>query len=311
MIRRRSVLGPLLLAAALVGEAGCSSAGGVPQPGVVKPKTAGIDRTTVTGPELAKLLDDNPTAIANRERDEAEAKRIAAEKAADADAKAKELVADADEATRKARQEKVEGLMKKASDALEAKSFDVAADAAKQVIALDDKSYPYAYVILGDTFLEAHDYGKALENYRKAMELDPNDGWAAQRAAQALLKLKRPTEARDLLRKYVAAHPDASADTWDALAWIELDSGDYKKAEAAFQNAVKASNGKDAEAWYGLAMIAAHNNDPAATEKALNALFELEPERRLVIARDPTFFRARLWPNVRAIFSPQKMAEAK
>jgi outer membrane protein OmpA-like peptidoglycan-associated protein/Tfp pilus assembly protein PilF len=311
MIPRRSVFfGPLFLSLALVAEGGCAGAG-VPQPGVVRPKAAGIDRKAVTGDELAKLLGDNPFAIANREREEAEEKRVAEEKAKDAEEKAADAKADAEEAARKAKQEKVEALMKKAGAALESKSFDVAQDAAKQVIALDGENYPYAYVILGDTFLEAHDYGKALEAYKKAMELDPNDGWAAQRAAQALSKLKRPTDARDLLRKYVAAHPDADADTWDALAWLELDTGDLKKAEAAFQSSVKASNGKDAEAWYGLAMIAAHRNDPDATARALEALFALEPERRLVIERDPTFFRARLWPNVRSLFSPQKMAEAK
>ena len=307
--RRSSFLAPLLLAC-VFGAGGCSSAG-MPAAGTVKPKTAGIDRKAVTGEDLAKLLDDNPTAIANRQRLDDEAKRLAAEKAKDAEEKAGDAKADAEEAARKAKQDKVEGLMKKAGDALEAKNFDVAQGAAQEVIALDDKNYPYAFVILGDTYLEAHDYGKALENYRKAIELDPNDGWATQRAAEALLKLKRPTEARELLRKFVAAHPDANADTWDALAWMELDAGELKKAEAAFESAVKASGGKDAEAQYGLAMIAAHRNDPAATEKALATLFELEPERRVVIERDPTFFRARLWPNVRALFSPQKMAEAK
>jgi outer membrane protein OmpA-like peptidoglycan-associated protein len=58
-------------------------------------------------------------------------------------------------------------------------------------------------------------------------------------------------------------------------------------------------------------MIAARRGDPKATEKALTALFDLEPERRLVIERDPTFFRMRIHGNVAALFSAKKMADAK
>ena len=308
-MKRRTIFAATWL---LLAIPACASTSGksVKQPG-------GFDRNAESGEKIASLLNDNPWAVAHRagggddsqladQSGDDEQKKAAAEEKAQKDAEA-------------AKQAKIESLMKQSETALAAKDYDGAMTAARSVIELDPKGYPYAFVVLGDAYARweasggktAHDYGKALESYKKAMELDPNDGWAANRASQALLKLKQPTAARDLLRKFVDGHPDVEADTLDALAWIELDLGDWKKASAAFDKAIKASNGKDAEAYYGLAMIAARKNDPNATEKNLAALFELEPDRRVVIERDPTFFKVRMFGNVKALFSDKKMAEAK
>jgi outer membrane protein OmpA-like peptidoglycan-associated protein len=271
-----------------------------------------IDHGSEDGDALAKLLEDNSYAVAQAKKRAVDG--ASTNVASDADEAAKEK-SEAEEAAAIAQKEKdrlaAEAAMKRAQSALEAKDIDAAAKNAREAIALDGKDYPYAYVILGDTLLEAHDYGGALEQYRKAMELDPNDGWAANRAAQALQKLKRPKEARDVLEAFVDAHADVDADTLDALAWNELDLGDVKAAQKSFERAEKVADGKDAEAWYGLAMIAAGRKDAAATQKDLEALFALEPERRVVIERDPTFFRMRLYPGVKALFTPQKMSESK
>ncbi len=282
----------------------CGGAG-YPSKGSVAPKSGGIDRKVVDKDGLAKLLNDNPTSIARRAKDGQGGQGLAT----------KDGGTTGDDPTGggpvEAPEPDISGIMKKATDALEKKDFANAQKYANEVIALDPKGYPYAYVVLGDVALEAREYEKAYDYYRKAMELDPKDGWAAQRAAQALLKLKKPIDARALLRKFTTDNPTTDADTYDALAWIELDLGDTKKAEAAFKKALEVSNGKDAEAWYGLALIAARRADPKETERCLTALFELEPERRLVIERDPTFFRMRIHGNVKALFADKKMAEAK
>jgi len=273
--------------------AACASSG-YPDKGSITPKSEGIDRKVVDKDELAALLNDNPTSVARREKDNG----------------APEVAAAAPEPEAPAPPDP-NPIMKKAQAALEAKDFAAADKYAAEVIALDPKGYGYAYVIRGDVALEHKKYGDALAFYKKAMEADPKDGWAAQRAAQAYVKLSKPFDARSTLRKFVSAHPEADADTWDALAWLEMDLGDIGAADAAFHHAVTASGGKEAEAWYGLAMIAARRNDPKATEKTLTALFDLEPERRLVIERDPTFFRVRIHANVKALFDDKKMAEAK
>jgi len=296
----RKVMNALRIAPLLVVLTGCSSATW-PQKGPVAPKVSGIDRKVVNKDELAALLNDNPASLARRAKEGAPDTAVAKKgdgspntgggPAADADAGA---------------------LMKKAVEALENKDYVNAEKYAKEVIAIDDKGYPYAYVILGDVALEStKDYERALEHYKHAMELDPKDGWAAQRTAQAYTKLKKPLEARATLRKFTTDNPDTDADTWDALGWMEMEFGDLKKAEHAFNEALRVSDGKDPEAWYGLALIYAKRHDAKGVEKALAALFALQPERRLVIERDPTFFRMRMHPNVAALFSPKLMAEAK
>jgi outer membrane protein OmpA-like peptidoglycan-associated protein len=278
---------------------GCASSNAWPEKGPVAPKAGGIDRKVVNKDELAALLNDNPTSLARRAKDGVGGSAMASKGGGPND------VNDGPELD-------AGPIMKKAVEALEAKNYGEADKLAREVIAIDPKGYPYAYVILGDVALEStKDYEAALTNYKKAMELDPKDGWAAQRAAQALMKLKKPQEARALLRKFTDANPDTDADTWDALAWMEMELGDWGKAEHAFKEALRVSQGKDPEAWYGLALIYARRQDYAGVEKALAALFDLQPERRLVIERDPTFFRARINAKVAALFSPKLMAEAK
>lgn len=287
------------LVAVAVLSMGCASSSGWPAKGPMVPKQGGIDRTAAKGQEIATWLNDNPTSLARRAKDGA----------SDVAAKENDPADDAKEDDKAAPD--AEPIMRKAVEALEAGDFVTAAKLAREVLAIDPKGYPYAWVILGDAALAQKQYAEALESYKKALELDPNDGWAAQRIAQVYQKLGKLPEARATLRKFTADHPGADADTWDALAWLELDLGDMKRAEEAFKKALEASDGKDAEAWYGLAMIDARRNDPIAVEKDLKALFALQPERRLVIERDPTFFRMRIHPNVAALFSPKAMAEAK
>lgn len=285
----------------LVVLTGCASASAFPEKGPVAPKRAGIDRKVVTKDELAKLLNDSPTALARRARDGADS--AWASKGGGPNGPGD--VSDGPELD-------AGPIMKKAVEALEAKQYAEADKLAREVIAISPKGYPYAYVILGDVALEStKDYEAALTNYKMAMELDPKDGWAAQRAAQALMKMKKPQMARALLRKFTEANPDTDADTWDALAWMEMELADIAKAEHSFKEALRVSDGKDPEAWYGLALIYARRQDANGVEKALAALFELQPERRIVIERDPTFFRARINPKVAALFSKKLMAESQ
>lgn len=292
---------PVLVLLSACAAQGCASGASWPGKGPVAAKSEGIDRKVVNKDELAALLNDNPTSLARRAKDVADS-ALASKGGGPNGTDGPDAPPGPDAGP----------IMKKAVAALEAKDYADADKLAREVIAIDPKGYGYAYVILGDVALEStRDYATALTHYKKAMELDPKDGWAAQRAAQALMKLKKPQEARALLRKFTEQNPDTDADTWDSLAWMEMELGDTPKAEHAFKQALRVSQNKDPEAWYGLALIYAQRNDAAGVEKALAALFELQPERRLVIERDPTFFRARINPKVAALFSPKLMADSK
>jgi hypothetical protein len=98
----------------------------------------------------------------------------------------------------------------------------------------------------------------------------------------------------------VKAHPDADADVYIALGNDERDLGDNAHAEAAFRAAVERSGGKDADAYYGLALVAAK---PGVTVAAVRSLLALDPSRRDDLARDPAFARLRKNPAVRALLA--------
>jgi outer membrane protein OmpA-like peptidoglycan-associated protein/Flp pilus assembly protein TadD len=265
----------------------------------------------VSGDEVAAWLQDNPTALARREaarREAEEQAELDAERAADEAARAEE--AKRDEEAAKA-PPACDAEMKKATAALETGDLDEAERWAKSVVARNPKDYPYAYVVLGDVALARGQHQAAYDFYAQAMALDPSDGWTVQRAAQALVKLGKHEEARKLLREWLTLHPDADADAWDALAWLEMDAGDGKRAKEAFENANRLAKGKDPEAWYGLALLAARRGDAKEVVRTLTELFALEPERRLVIERDPAFFRLRWYKDVAALFDEPHMAAAR
>lgn len=294
--------------AALAAAIGCATAS--PRAATVRAPRQ-LAAAHVSGEEVASWLQDNPTALARREADRREAEeraRLDAEREADEVARAEEARA-AELAAKAPPTCDVE--MKQASDALARRDLDEAERWARVVVERNPKDYPYAYVILGDVALGRGQWQAAYDFYARAMALDPNDGWAVQRAAQALVKLGKPTEARALLRGWLAAHPETDGDAWDALAWLELDAGDGKAAKEAFEHASRVAGGKDPEAWYGLAMLAARRSDVKETARALEALFALEPERRLVVERDPAFFRLRWFKELAALFDEPHMAEAR
>jgi tetratricopeptide (TPR) repeat protein len=204
-----------------------------------------------------------------------------------------------------------DGLMKKAEDALEAKRNDEAEKNAREVVRVDPKGYPSAYVILGEVASGRAAYGEALRDFEKALELEPNEDSTMVHIAEALEQLGRKTEARDRLRQYVGARAQVSGDVDDALGWAELDEHDAARAEQAFRSALKATGDKDADAYYGLAVVAADRNDARATEKALNAVFALQPERRIEASKDEAFAEVRRSPVVGALFTKKKLLEAE
>jgi tetratricopeptide (TPR) repeat protein len=211
---------------------GCASSG-VPPKGSVSPKSGGIDRKVVDKDELAALLNDNPTSLARRAKDGAsDPNGEAVAKGDDGQGGGPEASAEEPAPPDPA------PIMQKAQAALEAKDYANAQKYAQQVIDMDPKGYPYAYVILGDVALEQKKYEQALAYYKKAIELDPKDGWAAQRAAQVLDKMGKKAEARGILRKHVMANDKVDADTWDALACD--DRGASRRSEGDREGAHRA-----------------------------------------------------------------------
>jgi tetratricopeptide (TPR) repeat protein len=195
----------------------------------------------------------------------------------------------------------VDAIVTRAERAVEAKDWTLAEKLAKQAIELDAAGYPYAYVVLGDVVFAKGDHARALALFKKALALDPNDGWATLRAADALGELNRNEEARQMLRTFVASHADAESDVFVALGASELEQGDTLRAETAYRRALDHSAGKDADALYGVALVAARRGKAVETARALSALFAVDPDRRDEVRRDERFRKIRGAKSVRAV----------
>jgi tetratricopeptide (TPR) repeat protein len=198
-----------------------------------------------------------------------------------------------------------DALLERARAALAAHDIDGAEKLAREALAADSDSAD-AHVVLGDVALDRKHPSEALGSYERALALDANDGWALVRASEALAALGRRDEARERLRTFAASHANASADVCDALGWAELEAHAPAHAKAAFTRALAASDEHDADAWYGLAVLAADAGNARETERALRRVLALEPSRRAEAESDEAFEPVRSSPEWRALFaSPQ------
>jgi tetratricopeptide (TPR) repeat protein len=192
-------------------------------------------------------------------------------------------------------------LVDAADRALQDHEYAKAEDLANEVIARDPAGYPYAYVALGDALVALSRVDEGLAMYQRALQLEPDDGWAAQQTAEAIGKLGRHRDALQFLRTFAASHPGADAELFDALGWLELDYGTRAAAEKAFGTSVVKSNKSDPDAYYGLAVVAADRGQIAKARDALKALFAIDPARREEVAKDEAFSELRRTPSIAAL----------
>jgi tetratricopeptide (TPR) repeat protein len=204
--------------------------------------------------------------------------------------------------------EDADALVERAQAALDAHDAGAAESLAREALTQNEKDAD-AIIILGDAALARHRPADALAAYERAQALDGDNGWAIVRASEALEALGRTGEARTRLRAYVAAHPDTIADVFDALGWRELDSHDPVRAKSAFSQGLKISNESDADAWYGLAVVAAGTENAAEVGRTLRRLFALDPQRRTEALADEAFEPVRQSVEWRELFpAPAKPA---
>jgi tetratricopeptide (TPR) repeat protein len=184
--------------------------------------------------------------------------------------------------------DEADALVERAQAALGAHDAGAAESLARDALTQDEKNAD-AIIVIGDAALARHRPADALAAYERALALDADNGWAIVRASEALEALGRTGQARTRLRAYVAEHPDAIADVFDALGWRELDSHEPGRAKAAFSQALKVSSESDADAWYGLAVMAAGAENAKEVGRTLRRVFALEPDRRTEALADEAF----------------------
>jgi tetratricopeptide (TPR) repeat protein len=198
-----------------------------------------------------------------------------------------------------------DSLLDKARAALEGKAPEEAEKLAHRAIEVGGEIAD-AYVVLGDAARSRRRPSEALAAYERASAIDPRDGWAVVRACEALGDLGRRREALGRLRAFVAEHREASTDVFDALGWAELEAHDPARAKAAFTRALDVSAQRDADAWYGLAVMGADANDVRGAGQALRQVFSLEPSRRAEAEKDDAFESIRNSPEWAALFGKTK-----
>jgi tetratricopeptide (TPR) repeat protein len=203
-----------------------------------------------------------------------------------------------------------EELMAKAKHAASEHQLERAWALSHRVWERDSAHNSEAAVILGDICFERESFEEALDWYRKAQEVKPNEGWIAVRISEVLGKQNKKNEARKELEAFRASHMTLDVDVCEALGWLCLDDSDLVPAESAFQCAVTASSNTSVDGYYGLAILAAQRHDAAATAQALDSLLEIAPEKLGEVKADEAFDDVRDDPRVKAVLSPNTKQDA-
>jgi serine/threonine protein kinase/Tfp pilus assembly protein PilF len=101
------------------------------------------------------------------------------------------------------------------------------------------KKYPkekHVHFYLGNWY-SGDDNDKAIEEYNKALELDPNDRRVLDEFAMTLLDLKEYEKAFELLKKYVSVYP-GEADPLDCMGFAYFRIGRLDEAIAKYKEAL-------------------------------------------------------------------------
>lgn len=102
--------------------------------------------------------------------------------------------------------------------------------------AVDDTSSPDLYGILGGAYSHTHDYAKAEDAYRKAIENDPTDASHRHGLAQALMAQHKYADALAQFKKLTQMEPNSS-DNYLRMAELQRRLGQYSDAQSSLTHA--------------------------------------------------------------------------
>jgi tetratricopeptide (TPR) repeat protein len=138
-----------------------------------------------------------------------------------------------------------------------------------------------AHLTLGNWLMKARRADEAIDAFKQALALKPNDDIAMANLTQAY-RLRHRTEdalaALAVYREALAVGPK-NPQAWYQLATFYVDLGRLDEAEKAFHEALDA-NAKLGAAWNGLGGLAFVRGDLDGAERMVKKGLELEPELR-------------------------------
>ena len=123
----------------------------------------------------------------------------------------------------------------KTEDALQAGDVERAEDLLSPVQQQDPKMYVIPF-LLGEAALRKQNWGRAVEQLQRCMELNPNFDNAMTGLARALAKLGRVDEAKNWLKKATGSNPE-NYRAWYQLGLFEA-GNDPAAAQASYQKAI-------------------------------------------------------------------------
>jgi tetratricopeptide (TPR) repeat protein len=130
-------------------------------------------------------------------------------------------------------------------------------------------------VLLGDIFAKRGLYGEALERYREARVLLPDDSGATLGEIRALLALGRANDAAPLADD-LAARVSADAEVLAARARVRLAVGDAVAAQDCVREAQSLAPGR-ADLFHLQAQVSVRLGDRAGALAAFNAALQIDP----------------------------------
>jgi uncharacterized protein (TIGR03790 family) len=140
-----------------------------------------------------------------------------------------------------------------------------------------DNRLPEMQFILATLYEAAQEYDKAIERYRRILELSPN-GWIPMNNLAYVLAVKKNNiqEALPLAEKAYSlskGHPSVS----DTLGWIQHLAGQNDKALKLLEEAAKAVP-QNADFHLRFAIVSAEKGNKLAAEVALQRALEINPK---------------------------------
>ncbi|MEO5761086.1 MAG: sulfatase-like hydrolase/transferase [Vicinamibacteria bacterium] len=148
-----------------------------------------------------------------------------------------------------------------------------------QSVVAEDPNIMDAHLTLGNWLVRLKRGDEAIESFRHALALKPDDDIALGNLARLYLSRGRKNDAEDALRVFETAlsRNPKNPQAWFQLAILSMDIGDAKKAQTSFVRAAE-ENPKMGAAWIGQGALAfAAANLPEA-ERLIRKGLELEPE---------------------------------
>ena len=161
-----------------------------------------------------------------------------------------------------------------------AKTLKLTLDMAATAVRLDPNDYQ-AHWALGWAYLYHRQYDKAVAEYARARELNPNDAELIAEMANLLIFMGEPKQAIEHAKEGIRLNP--FHETWydEYLAWAYAEAGMPKEAIEVFQKAIDLQNPTDDQLWYFPTIAAAYADaavgQPDDARKVVETLLSRKP----------------------------------